>query len=191
MNDKKYDEYLQIKTCKQQPWNNQMKHNHPYHATSYPFLDALRKHLSIEKSDEFVDFGCGPGRTLFYLYHHYQISCIGIEYDEHLYREALSNLARYKHAPIHFVHQPAQDYLIPPSSTIFYFFNPFSPIIFQRVLHNIETSYYEAPRQLTLILYYPSLDYQQILFQSPLFELRHTISLKSDDPQDYILLYTT
>ena len=41
----------------------------------------------------------------------------------------------------------------------FYFFNPFSYDIFKRILNNICCSYYENPREIYLLFYYPSDEY--------------------------------
>ena len=40
-----------------------------------------------------------------------------------------------------------------------YFFNPFSLEILQKVMHKILESYYENPREMKLLFYYPSDEY--------------------------------
>lgn len=40
-----------------------------------------------------------------------------------------------------------------------YFFNPFSLEILQKVMHKILESYYENPREMKLLFYYPSNEY--------------------------------
>ena len=43
------------------------------------------------------------------------------------------------------------------------FFNPFSLEILQKVIHRILESYYEKPREIKLLFYYPSDEYVSFL----------------------------
>ena len=44
----------------------------------------------------------------------------------------------------------AENYPVPLEATKFYFFNPFSVEILQKVLARIQESYYEKPREIEL-----------------------------------------
>lgn len=100
------------------------------------------------------------------------------------YENALTNKVQYmkkhsvKNSAIDFECVLAQDYLIQPKDNVFFFFNPFSVQIFRKVVNNILRSVELEPRQISLILYYPSIDYVQFLQYETNFELENEIFLK-------------
>lgn len=53
----------------------------------------------------------------------------------------------------------AENFPVPESVDRFYFFNPFSLEILQKVASRILESYYAAPREMLLFFYYPSDEY--------------------------------
>ena len=57
----------------------------------------------------------------------------------------------------------AEKYKIAPKVDRFYFFNPFSVEILQKVMGRIRESYYDNPRELLLFFYYPSDEYVSYL----------------------------
>ncbi|MBQ3861685.1 MAG: SAM-dependent methyltransferase, partial [Clostridia bacterium] len=54
----------------------------------------------------------------------------------------------------------------PSGADCFYFFNPFSAETLRSVLARITGSWYESPRPMRLLFYYPSDEYRQILMDA-------------------------
>ena len=133
---------------------------HRYEPTPYEVLDELFTFYTPEKTDVFVDYGCGMGRLNFYIEKRYSLSSTGVEYSPVYYEKALENKKTYNgnKDKIHFVNCKAEDYLVSKNETVFYFFNPFSPEIFHAVINRILDSFEKYPRTITLILYYPEDD---------------------------------
>lgn len=57
--------------------------------------------------------------------------------------------------------------MIKPQDCCFYFFNPFSSKVFEKVLRNIVTSLKKHPLVSDLILYYPLPEYKQAVRRYP------------------------
>ena len=62
-----------------------------------------------------------------------------------------------------FVLANAENYEVPSNVSFCYFFNPFSVEILKRVVARILESYYENPRPIQLMFYYPSDEYVSFL----------------------------
>ena len=133
---------------------------HRYEPTPYEVLDELFTFYTPEKTDVFVDYGCGMGRLNFYIEKRYSLCSTGVEYSPVYYEKALENKKTYNgnKDKIHFVNCKAEDYLVSKEENVFYFFNPFSPEIFHAVINRILDSFEKYPRTITLILYYPEDD---------------------------------
>lgn len=179
-----YDKLLNIKTD-QKPYNLPSSINYyPYEPTPYSALEELFKHYVVKKSDQIVDFGSGKGRLNFYIYYFFKAAVTGVEMNEGLYQAALENYDSYikKHrmqkGAIQFFNGFAEEYLVHPSDTHFYFFNPFSIQIFRRTISNVLFSYEQAPRQIELLLYYPSEEYIVFLDNQTPFNFKEEIVLK-------------
>ena len=101
--------------------------------------------------------------------------------NEDLYHEALQNQQRYvkKNAKdkIEFVRTFAEEYEITDLDNRFYFFNPFSIQVFRKVVNNILRSLEDSPREVELVLYYPSEDYIYFLEQDTAFNLKQEVVL--------------
>ena len=125
---------------------------HRYEPTPYEVLDELFTFYTPEKTDVFVDYGCGMGRLNFYIEKRYSLSSTGVEYSPVYYEKALENKKTYNgnKDKIHFVNCKAEDYLVSKNETVFYFFNPFSPEIFHAVINRILDSFEKYPRTITL-----------------------------------------
>lgn len=199
MKENYYEKLLNINTKGNENWNKTSIHNHPYEPTLYEALDVLFKNYDLDKKDRVVDFGCGKGRLIFYI--NYRFKCIanGIEMNEIYYNEALLNKSRYiqknkkMEDKINFYCNLAQNYDIDSKDNKFYFFNPFSVQIFMRVVENILDSFEKNPRNVDLILYYPSDDYVQFLEYRTPFILENEIifeDLYKNDPKEKFLIYT-
>lgn len=60
---------------------------------------------------------------------------------------------------IEFLNIFAEEYKISSTDNKFYFFNPFSVQLFMKVINNMLISLEKSPRDIDLILYYPSDEY--------------------------------
>ncbi|MFL1469851.1 class I SAM-dependent methyltransferase [Paraclostridium bifermentans] len=183
MDEKFYEDLLNINTMGEKLWDSSVTHYHPYQATSYIALDILFKTYNMDKTDNVVDFGCGKGRLIFYLNSFFKCNATGIEMDETYYKDCLINKENYldKHkrlsSQIDFNCILGQDYQIKSVENKFYFFNPFSVTIFRKIVNNILDSYEKNPRVIDLILYYPSEDYIYFLENNTGFSLYEEVKL--------------
>lgn len=166
------DEELSIQTEEIQTNGKDTYYCHRYEPTPYAVLDELFSIFTPAPEDVLVDYGCGLGRLNFYIEKLYSLCSTGVEYSSAYYTGALENLQSYngKKDNIRFVHCRAEDYIVSPEETIFYFFNPFSIEIFRSVVNRILHSWQETPRSITLILYYPEDDCIFYLEQHTAFE---------------------
>lgn len=175
MNEREKDRLLGIQTLGIRELEEQ-NHNR-YEATPYVALDMLAKEYKINKTDKLVDFGCGRGRTMFYIHHHFHIPVTGIEADDKTFDEALANKTSYRYdaehieAPIYFEYGLAENYEVNKSDTLFYFFNPFSLTIFKKIVANILDSVKKEPRKVEIIFYYPLQGFVHFLQNETPFEL--------------------
>ena len=73
----------------------------------------------------------------------------------------------------------------------FYFFNPFSIQIFRKIVENILISLENTPREVELILYYASDEYQYFLEHRTAFTLKQEITLPNykRDHRERFLIY--
>ncbi|MEJ8553194.1 methyltransferase [Tepidibacter sp. Z1-5] len=197
MEEKYYENLLNIKTTGHRKWDKSSLHYHPYEATLYSALEILFKQYQVESDDNIVDFGCGKGRLVFYINYFYNSNVIGVEMDKELYLEAIENkysyLKKYKKNidKINFLCCFAQEYNIKPADNKFYFFNPFSIQIFRKIIDNILLSVEEYERRVELILYYPSEDYIYYLENNTPFILIDEIIVenlyKSDNSERFLI----
>ena len=157
--ERSWDKLLQIKTVGRDDTNSD-EYRYPYEPTPYCVLERLVDYGLVGGEDVVLDYGCGKGRVGFFLSYRTKATSIGIEYDEHIYREALENrstvISRVKPE---FVHTRAEAYPVPENASRCYFFNPFSVEILHKVMARILESYYEKPREVLLFFYYPSDEY--------------------------------
>ncbi|SES40545.1 class I SAM-dependent methyltransferase [Psychrobacillus sp. OK032] len=177
MREQDHDRLLRIKTEGVREWQHQSAHYNRYEATPYMALEVLFDAYECRSSDRFVDFGCGKGRFSFYIHHHLHVAATGVEMNGQLYQEALGNLTKYMEraknakASIRFEHIFAEGYDIEPDDNRFYFFNPFSIQIFQKVIYNILLSVEHDPRPVDVILYYPTMEYIRFMEVNTAFKL--------------------
>ncbi|MCM3707986.1 MULTISPECIES: SAM-dependent methyltransferase [Cytobacillus] len=186
---KDFDEWLNIHTHGEQKGFHKSFHYHRYEPTPYEGLEKLFSDYTLKSSDRLVDFGCGKGRLPFYIHHTFRVSAAGVEMSDDYYRDAMKNLRTYKgeKAGISFCNILAQDYEITPQDTHFYFFNPFSVQIFMKVVNNILRSAEGSPRNMDIILYYPSEDYLFYLENSTPFELIKDVGLQGDENERFLV----
>lgn len=180
------DEKLGIQTEEIQCDGKDTFHQHRYEPTPYDVLEQLFTYYKPRKEDRFVDYGCGLGRLNFYIESRFSLYSTGVEMSQEYYTRALENKEHYngKKDNIHFVNCAAENYVVSPNDTVFYFFNPFSVNIFRRVINQILLSWQESPRTLTLILYYPEDDTIFYLEQHTSFHRLDEIAASDDIRSD-------
>ena len=158
-NEKTWDKLLQIKTTGRDDSNSD-QYRYPYEPTPYGVLERLANSGLIQRKDVVLDYGCGKGRVDFFLSYQTKARTIGIEYDERIYQSALNNQeTAVSGARTRFVLAKAEEYKVPPEVNRYYFFNPFSVELLRKVMARIIESYYEKPREMFLLFYYPSEEY--------------------------------
>ncbi len=158
-NEKTWDKLLQIKTTGRDDSNSD-QYRYPYEPTPYSVLMRLANSGLIHKKDVVLDYGCGKGRVDFFLSYQTKAKTIGIEYDERIYQSALDNQQiAVSGAKTEFVLAKAEEYAVTSEVNRYYFFNPFSVELLQKVMARIIESYYENPREVLLFFYYPSEEY--------------------------------
>lgn len=197
MKEKYYEKLLNINTIGNQDWKKTSIHNHPYEPTLYIALEELFKNYKLLENDSVVDFGCGMGRSLFFINYYFKSNVTGIEVNERYYKEALYNKINYEKInrkysdKINFICTKAQNYKIKDLENKFYFFNPFSIQIFCKVIDNILKSYEENPRNMDIIIYYPSQEYLDFLDYKTPFMMYKEILLKDlyykDDKEKFVI----
>lgn len=198
MKEYQYDKVLHINTRSKQMEVNNSVHYHPYEPTPYTALEELFNQYEISEQDTIVDFGCGKGRLNFFIHYKYYSNCVGIDMNEHFLDEAIKNAKNYfknvgkNKGAIHFHRCLAEKYEIQPEENKFYFFNPFSVQVFMKVFDNILLSYEKTKRDIDLIFYYPSDDYQYFLETQSSFQFMKEIMLSGlyeKNPYEKFLIY--
>lgn len=201
-NEKMFDGFLGISTIQANiasvgDMQTEDNENHLYQATYYKDLITMFDEISIEPEDTLVDFGCGLGRVLFYCNSRHYCRTTGVENNPELYEKLLDNAKCYQRRfleqeqRMQFLNINAEDYEVQPEDNYFYFFNPFSGEIFKRVLEHIIESVKAHPRDINVLIYYPTFEYQREIRDSKLFVLKKMIKLSGydEDPDEKVLMY--
>ena len=157
--ESQWDKLLKIKTTGRDDSRSD-QYRYPYEPTQYLVLERLANSGLISKKNTVLDYGTGKGRVCFYLSYQTRCRSVGMEYDERIFSAAESNR---EHAVsgrrVSSELTGAEEYAVPTDVGRCYFFNPFSVEILQKVLARIYESYYENPREILLMFYYPSEEY--------------------------------
>lgn len=188
-----WDKLMQIQTCGRDE-SNADEYHHPYEPTPYCVLERLAKSGFFGKGDVVLDYGCGKGRVGFFLSYRTKVRTVGIEYDEHIYEDALENrkssVSRMKPD---FVLTRAEEYPVPPDVNRCYFFNPFSVEILHKVMARIVESWYEHPREIFLFFYYPEDKYISYLMTVDELDFYDEIEcddlFEGNDPRERIMIF--
>lgn len=127
-----------------------------YVPTGYRDLFNLLKPLPVDpERDTFIDFGCGKGRVLLVAATRPFRKVIGVELSPELCTIARENVARAQRRlrcqDVEVVTAPAQEFSIPPETSVVFFWNPFTGAILERVLENLRESHKAHPRPLKVI----------------------------------------
>lgn len=180
--DQEIDKKLNIETTGLIEWPRGV--NLDYFRTessSYRDLDRLVEKYDLREDSHLVDYGSGKGRIVFYLNHQLNLSTTGIEVNKESFSLLSKNHENYeklfpeKASDVELIEKKAEIYRVKPTDDIFYFFNPFTVNIFEKVIKKIEKSLEEHPRVADVILYYPGVAYSFYLDKYSSFDLVQTI----------------
>ncbi len=195
--EKAFDDFLSIDTTECVGAEQLSDDNNIYQATYYRDLVTIFDAVSMDPEDTLVDFGCGLGRVLFYGNSRHYCRTTGIEVNRDVYEKLLENAEGYQNRfydqeeRMLFYNMPAQEYEVADGDNYFYFFNPFSSVIFKSVIDNIIASVSRCPRDIYLMLYYPTFEYQKVMRDSRYFVLKDIVKLSGyeEDPDEKLYVY--
>lgn len=187
------DKLLRIKTTGRDD-SRADQYRYPYEPTPYSVLEQLANSGYIGKKNTLVDYGCGKGRVDFFMSYQTRCKTIGVEYDERIYASAMENQkTAVSGNRTKFVLGKAEHYDIPLEADRFYFFNPFSVELLQKVMNKIQESYYENPREMLLFFYYPSDEYVSYLMTNESVSFYDEIDCRDlfegNDSRERILIF--
>lgn len=135
-------------------------YRYPYEPTPYSVLERLANSGLIGKKNTLLDYGSGKGRVDIFMSYQTRCHSIGIDFDERMYRHCIDNKeSSVCDHLVEFVNQSAENYIVPEAVDRVYFFNPFSVEILGSVIKQIFNSYYDNPREIYFMFYYPSDEY--------------------------------
>jgi len=122
-----------------------------------------------------LDFGCGKGRVLLLAAEH-GFPARGIEFAGELCEVARQNVAAFNAATgnrkeITIIKGDVTEYTIRPDETVFFLFNPFGPVIFEKVLDQLASSLKAHPRKILIVICLPSDEYHRAVLARPEFQL--------------------
>jgi len=155
-----YEKRLNIQTgliyCFKDVFSLRKDDEYPYEPTSYYDLEKIVNYLKLKPEDVLVDFGCGKGRTVFYVALQNVRKVIGVELNKELINIAHRNLAniKFSKAAIKLICSDAVNFEI-NDENIFFMFNPFGYEKFKKVIENIKNSLVNNPRQIRIVYYIP------------------------------------
>ena len=188
-----WDKLLQISTIGRDE-SNADEYHHPYEPTDYCVLERLVESGFFGEDDVVLDYGCGKGRVGFFLSCRTKAKAIGIEYDEHIYEDALENRkSTVSKVKPDFLLTRAEEYQVPGDVNRCYFFNPFSVESLHKVMARIVESWYENPREIFLFFYYPADEYISYLMTVDELEFYDEIEcndlFEGSDPRERIMIF--
>lgn len=194
MTENEWDKLLKIQTTGRDDSHSDT-YRYPYEPTSYDVLERLANEGLISKKNTLLDYGCGKGRVSLFMAYQVKCNSIGIEYDERLFDKAVTNKqSGISGTRVQFECIDAKEYQLAPQVDRIFFFNPFSVEILKTVLKRIYESYYDNPRQMQLMFYYPSDEYIACLMQEEELSFYDEINCMDlfggSDDRERIMIFT-
>jgi SAM-dependent methyltransferase len=111
--------------------------------------------LHPQRSDGFLDLGCGKGQVIFLAAHFPFGQVHGVDISPELISVARRNLDPGKHhfrcGQVDLVASDATDYVIPSDVTVCYLYHPFPRPVMQQVLAHLDASLAADPRRFHLL----------------------------------------
>lgn len=169
-------------------------HSNRYEPTVYQDIITLVEHTYQDYTEDsfLVDFGSGLLRVPILMHHLLGLKTLGIELNKQLFLLGKENIKHYtlmhQTAEISSMNLNALDYQFTGKETHLFFFNPFSSIIFQKVMAHLMDS---VIQQCDIILYYAKPEYEMYLSDLMQFKLKYSIPLAAyeNDPSEKINIY--
>jgi predicted RNA methylase len=121
-------------------------------AISYLGIERLIRKLEPNRTDAFLDMGCGAGRAICIAAQHPFSRVIGIEVDEGLCALAELNARRLRRYVVRpeTICADATKYRVPDDVTVVFLYNPFNGEVLRAALTQVLESFDRAPRRLRL-----------------------------------------
>jgi len=193
MTEREWDRRLHIKTIGREDESD--ANCSPYEPTPYAVLERLAASGFIGRKQHLLDYGCGKGRVACFMAAMAGCRVTGIDYAPKLIDIARQNRSDSRTGDrVRLVCCRAEQHAL-ADENVFYFFNPFSEKIFGAVIRRIAASWRESPRPLTVICYYPSSEYLQLLEETEELKRAGDIDCNDlfhgNDPRERIVIYMT
>ena len=193
LSEQDWDNKLHIFTCGRDAAEED-DHHFPYEPTPYIVLGRLAVSGYIKRESRVLDYGCGKGRVCIFLSSECGCFATGIDFSDRMIRTAKENLVRSAcRNLVRFQCCPAEQYEVTEEDT-FFFFNPFTDTVLHSVIGRIRRSWYEKPRQIRLLCYYPSDEFVACLMTEPDLEFEDEIDCRDlfegENPRERILIFT-
>ena len=136
----RYEKQFRIRTSR-------IKHSDSddfYHYQGAPYWSLMKIFATVPQTCRllpFIDIGSGKGRAVFVAEYCGFHVATGVELQHELVEESQANLRRYpykrKASSISFIQSNALDFAYPEHAALYFFFNPFSEEIMERVLEKM------------------------------------------------------
>jgi SAM-dependent methyltransferase len=129
-----------------------------YYASSgyVPEIKTALNYLKVTANDAIIDYGCGKGAVLVKFAEYPFKRIAGIELSESLSSICRTNMNKLGLDKVEIITGDATAFKEIDDLNFFYFFNPFSGKIFEKVIDNIIESTNKAPRKVSLLYYHPT-----------------------------------
>ena len=161
MTEREWDKHLHIRTIGRE--DESSANYSPYEPTPYAVLERLAESGHVRRKGRLLDYGCGKGRAVFFMASVVGCRATGIDHSGKLIDIARENRKTARLGDrVTLERCLAEQYEICGEDT-FFFFNPFSEKVFECVVRRIVQSWYDCPREMRLICYYPSEAYLAVL----------------------------
>ena len=127
-----------------------------YGTVYYRYMINTLSNLEVDTANStLLDFGCGKGRVLVYAASCQYQKIIGVELSKiiEIARENIKKMKHRKTRDVLLEQCDAQNFKIPSSVNIIYFYNPFVGLSLEKVIENIHLSYKNSPRKIYMIFF--------------------------------------
>jgi tRNA G46 methylase TrmB len=162
--DRDFDRRYKVNTCGDTPLHqlgiaqqDLERGNGLYRPVSEELFQEAMSLLNIDPSEfHFIDYGSGKGKVLLMASHLPFRNVIGIEFSPVLHEAAVANLRTFQSTDrrcheINTMCGDAIEYCPPAGSLVCFFFNPFSPEVWVKVLEKLQSSWEAEPRPLYVV----------------------------------------
>jgi hypothetical protein len=162
--DRDFDRRYGVNTCGDIPLHHVgiaqqdlERGNGLYRPVSEELFQEAMSLLNIDPSEfNFIDYGSGKGKVLLMASHLPFRKIIGIEFSPVLHEAAVANLRTFHSTDrrcreINTMCGDAIEYCPPAGSLVCFFFNPFSPEVWVKVLEKLQSSWEAEPRPLYVV----------------------------------------